>query len=206
MIEITNILDTERYVADLDAIIFDLDDTLYSEKQYVRSGYHAIANAFPQIVDMEEKLWQVFERGGKAIDEVLEAEGQLEKKNEALHIYRYQKPEITFYPGVKELLFRLRESGKKIGIITDGRPEGQNAKIEALGLCSLVDEIIITDELGGIEFRKPCAKAFELMQKRMNISYEKMCYVGDNIKKDFVAPNRLGMQVFHYRNDDGLYN
>ncbi len=39
MTEIQNILDVERLIKDVDAVIFDLDDTLYPEKEYVRSGY-----------------------------------------------------------------------------------------------------------------------------------------------------------------------
>jgi putative hydrolase of the HAD superfamily len=101
------------------------------------------------------------------------------------------------------MLQRLKKQGKKIGIITDGRPEGQRAKIAALQLK--VDECIITDELGGIEYRKPNELAFRLMQERMQVPYEKMVYIGDNIKKDFIAPKRLGMKCIYVRLKDGLY-
>ena len=90
-----------------------------------------------------------------------------------------------------------------MGIITDGRPEGQYAKIRALGLN--VDELIITDELGGIEFRKPNEMAFRLMKMKMDVPYEKMVYIGDNIKKDFIAPKKLGMRSIWFKNPDGLY-
>ena len=39
MILINNILESEMYLNDIQAVIFDLDDSLYSEKSYVRSGY-----------------------------------------------------------------------------------------------------------------------------------------------------------------------
>lgn len=96
-------------------------------------------------------------------------------------------------------------------MITDGRPNGQRAKIKALGIGDLFDKIIITDELGGIEYRKPSPVAFELMQKELSIDtlnpipFNKMCYVGDNIHKDFIAPVQLGMQTFFFNNPDGLY-
>lgn len=38
MIEIDKITDVSNYIDDLKAVVFDLDDTLYSEKEYVRSG------------------------------------------------------------------------------------------------------------------------------------------------------------------------
>jgi putative hydrolase of the HAD superfamily len=203
MIEIKNILDVEQYLDNVDGVIFDLDDTLYSEKEYVRSGYKAVASLFPEVPNMEKKLWYVFERGGRAIDEVLKTEGLLEFKESAVKEYRSHKPSINLYAGVDKLLDRLKGMGKKIGIITDGRPEGQRAKLEALHLE--VDEIIVTDELGGIEFRKPNVMAFMHMQQRMGIEFSKMVYIGDNPQKDFLAPLKLGMQCIYFKNKDGLY-
>lgn len=46
MVEIDNIIDVKKDINNVDAVIFDLDDTLYSEKEYVRSGYQKIAEYF----------------------------------------------------------------------------------------------------------------------------------------------------------------
>lgn len=201
MKEIQNILEVEKYIDCVDAVVFDLDDTLYSEKQYVRSGYKKIAEYFGNS-EMEYQMWSVFETGGLAIDEVLKQHGLMSRKDEALQVYRFQKPDIFLYHGVYEMLERIRKK-KKVGIITDGRPEGQRAKLEALGLN--VDKVIITDELGGVEYRKPNIKAFQIMQEEMQVEYEKMVYVGDNLNKDFIAPKMLNMNVIYFRNKDGLY-
>lgn len=191
----------EQHLKGMEAVIFDLDDTLYSEKDYVRSGYQKIAEYFDDL-SLAGEMWDVFLNGGKAIDEVLAAKDLLGRKGEALHIYRFHTPTIKLYPGVPEMLERIREN-HKIGIITDGRPEGQRAKLAALNLS--VDAVIITDELGGIEFRKPCSKAYEMIQRSFDIPFPKMVYVGDNIKKDFVSPQRLGMESIFFNNKDGLY-
>lgn len=208
MIEIFHILEVKNHVKGLDAVIFDLDDTLYSEKEYVRSGYKKISELFPEVDDAENKLWKLFESGSVAIDEFLKKENLYteEVKQKCLYIYRYQSPEIHLYEGVFQMLQEFKGQGIKIGIITDGRPEGQHAKIAALDLEKLVDYIIVTDELGGTEFRKPNSLAFEKMKTTLNVDYPKMCYVGDNIKKDFIAPQRLGMKSIWFKNKDGLYN
>lgn len=190
----------------LQAVIFDLDDTLYSEKDYVRSGYRAVAALLPEIEDPEEKLWQAFEEGRPAIDHVLEQAGLQDRKAQCVSAYRQHKPDIRLYDGVKELLAAIRQRGIKIGIITDGRPEGQRAKLEALGLYDLVDSVLITDELGGPQFRKPNDIAFRIMQGRFGVPYGRMLYVGDNPEKDFMAPASLGMQWICFRNPDGLYS
>ena len=206
MVEINNILDVEKHLDGISGVVFDLDDTLYSEKDYVRSGYRAVATLFPMVDRMEEKLWEVFLRGGKAIDEVLSMEGlySMVNREKALHAYRFHIPNISLYPGVREMLVRLKKT-RKLGLITDGRPEGQRAKIQALGLDPLLDEIIITDELGGVEYRKPCEKAFLFMENRMKLPAGEMVYVADNPIKDFQAPKLLGMSSIWFKNRDGIY-
>ena len=70
---------------------------------------------------------------------------------------------------------------------------------------ALVDYIIITDELGGVEYRKPNEKAFVIMKDQLHVEYDEMCYVGDNINKDFIAPEKLGMKTFFINNINGIY-
>lgn len=208
MITINNILDVIKYLDNIDGVIFDLDDTLYSEKEYVKSGYVAIEKEFSNIKNMSQKLWDAFLENKNSIDCVLKKEGLLteENKSKALKIYRNHIPNIHLYEGVERIIEQIYEDEKKIGLITDGRPIGQKNKIKALNLEKYIKEIIITDELGGIEYRKPNPKAFEVMQERMKISFKKMVYIGDNINKDFVAPEKLGMNTIYFKNKDGLYN
>lgn len=185
-------------------VIFDLDDTLYSEKQYVRSGYKKIGE-YLEKEDAADKLWIYFKAGKPAIDEYLEEIDEVEKKSECLNLYRNQLPEITLYDGVEEMIKNLKNRGIKVGIISDGRPEGQRNKIKALGLDGLIDDIIITDELGGTQFRKPNDISFRIMQNRWRIPFEQIMYVGDNPNKDFHAPKQLGMRWLYFANGDGLY-
>lgn len=185
-------------------IIFDLDDTLYSEKQYIKSGYKVIAKLLGNEA-YADKLWSYFENGKPAIDELLNEIGCIERKEECLNAYREQIPEITLYDGVVELIEELKNKGIKVGIITDGRVSGQKKKLHALGLDEIVNDIIITDELGGIQFRKPCDIAFRIMQNRWRVSYGQIMYIGDNINKDFQACKQLGMRWKYLKNEDGIY-
>lgn len=207
MTEINNLTELRNHLQGLKAVVFDLDDTLYGEKEYVRSGYKAIANFLPQVERMEEKLWDAFLQKKPAIDEVLKAEGLYteDRKQKCLSVYRDHEPDIHFYDGAKELLQFLRTNGFKLGVVTDGRPKGQRAKIKALKLHEFVDRIIVTDELGGVEYRKPNKTAFVKMQEAFGVAYEEMCYVGDNVNKDFIAPDTLGMRSILFKNKRGLY-
>ncbi len=207
MTVINAILEAEEIARTCKAAIFDLDDTLYLEKSYVKSGYKAVATAFPQIKNMQEKLWTAFLRGGKAIDEVLQSENAFtqENKEKCLQVYRFHTPTIALYDGVEDMLKSLKKSGVKLGLITDGRSEGQRAKIKALGIEKLFDSIVITDELGGVEYRKPNEKAFVFTCERLGVAFADAVYIGDNLKKDFIAPEKLGMKSCYFKNPDGLY-
>lgn len=182
-------------------VIFDLDDTLYSEKEYVRSGYKAVSDYLGG--GYEDRLWSFFEDGKPAIDELLKDLGRESEKDEAVEVYRSHKPDIHLYPGVAEMIGELKVRGIKVGIITDGRPEGQRNKLKALGLD--VDDVIVTDELGGIQFRKPCDIAFKIMLTRWRMNPADVVYVGDNPAKDFQAPQQLGMRNVWFNNREGLY-
>lgn len=207
MIEVNKLADAEEYLSSYRVVLLDLDDTLYSEREYVRSGYEAVSRRFPAIENMADKLWAAFLNGEKAIDAVLLSEGihSPENVDKCLSTYRWHTPRIGLYPEVKALLRALREKGVRLGLITDGRPEGQRAKLRALGLEEWFEKIIITDEMGGIEYRKPNVAAFEEMQRFFAVSYGEMVYVGDNPKKDFIAPQKLGMGWVYFNNSEGLY-
>jgi len=132
MYRINSLLESLHYLDDIKVVLFDLDDTLYSEKDYVKSGYDKISKLFPEISNMSGKLWDAFCAKEKAIDFVLKKEGLYSEQSlkKCLFTYREQNPNITLYPKAKILLEKLKN--KQLGMITDGRIEGQIAKIKAL--------------------------------------------------------------------------
>lgn len=207
MIETANILDIEKFVEKFSAVIFDLDDTLYPETDYVKSGYRQIEKICPEIPNMYSKLWNAFFHEKKPINYVLENENLYteERLQACIKAYREQRPDIHLYAGVSDMILRLKSKGYRLGIITDGRPEGQHSKIEALGLKEYFEKIIITDELGGIQYRKPNPTAFKEMRQALGVEYFEMVYIGDNIEKDLIAPEKLGMGTIFFNNNDGLY-
>ena len=64
---------------------------------------------------------------------------------------------------------------------------------------------MITDELGGVGFRKPCDIPFRIIKKKLGVPFKRMIYVGDSMKKDIFTPRQLGMYSVLYANKDGLY-
>lgn len=205
---LTNIRELPDHIKGLSVILFDLDDTLYAERSYVHSGFARVAEAVKDTIpDAMERMTQAFAEGKPAIDEMLKETGQEsgDMKEKCLFVYRNQVPDIEPYPGVRETLRTLQEMGLRLGMITDGAVSRQLSKVDALNIRQYFDAILVTDALGGRTFWKPNPKAFEVMQKRFQVPFETMAYVGDNRAKDFTAPEELHMRSFYLENKDGLY-
>ncbi len=179
------------------AVIFDLDDTLISERQYIESGYRHISKVLSKKLNKnEDELYQlllnlldespknVFNRLFDKLEIAYTKDSIIELVNE----YRNHFPNIEFFPDVLPCLKKLRERGIKIGIITDGYANAQRQKLKAVKAYDYFDEIIITDALGR-EYWKPHPKAFEMMKERLNVKFDEMVYVGDNPEKDFYISN-----------------
>lgn len=192
------------------AFVFDLDDTLFPEKEYVRSGFRTVAEYFGKtygVKDAYPKLQRLFAENAKGVFDRLCEEEKLSEgaKKEAIETYRTHRPEnLPYADGAEELLKHLRKNGYRLGIITDGRPFAQQAKIDALGVTDLVDEIIITDALGGEEYRKPNPYAFRLMTEKLGVKAEETVYVGDNPQKDFAIKKYLPVTTVRVLGE-GLY-
>ncbi len=176
-------------------VVFDLDDTLYKEVDFLFSGFHAIA---VRIVEKQNSLdeEQVFAQmkrwrteGRNVFDELCRLYPDCLTKEECLDIYRYHIPFILLSDGAKDLLKELKSRGVKLGIVTDGRTRTQMNKITALQLQEFIDkdDIVISESFGS---EKPSEANYRYFMTRYpNAQY---VYIADNTKKDFIMPNRLG--------------
>lgn len=182
-------------------VIFDLDDTLYPERDFARSGFAAV------------DAWAVDKFSvqglGPAMLELLDAghRGNLfgmalmARRPDAsaadiamLHdVYRAHAPTglALFDDGAWALEHYARQSA--LGLITDGHVVMQSSKVRGLRIAHRFREIIYTDTLApGRAMAKPHARAFEVMAATLARPGDRFVYVGDNPSKDFVAPNALG--------------
>ena len=191
------------------ALIFDLDDTLYYEKEYVLGAFKEVAYYLGNKYGInEEKLYfrmkQILETLGRGkIFNIICEENKLNEDIKALvDIYRKSRPKLELYEDSKEFLIWARENGYKLGIITDGCSKVQWNKIEALNMKSVVDKIIVTDDLGK-EFWKPHKKSYFDMMCYFNINKNECIYIGDNPNKDFIGARELGIKTVRIIREKG---
>jgi putative hydrolase of the HAD superfamily len=203
----------------IQAVIFDLDDTLFPEREYAWSGFRAVALAHRGELDDPKAavadLGRLFdgENRARVFDALLrERFGRVDRDllTAMIRTYREHAPAITPYPDVNAALTRLR-ARFKLGLITDGRAEGQWAKIDALQLRPRFDRIIVTADLAAqsqgdaAAWSKPHPRAFEEMAQHLGVPHAGCAYVADNVSKDFVAPNALGWMTVRVLRPGGVY-
>lgn len=189
----------------VDAVVFDLDDTLYPERQYVLSGYRAAGDWLRRSLGTEEHyedwLWSRFLSGESrdafnAISVRYGLDLNEEQIQQIVTVFRHHKPMIEPYPGIDELLIRLGEHAK-LGLLSDGYLPAQQHKLDALGLGDRFDAVLFTESLGRDAW-KPSPAGFEKLTGEFGVEPRRCAYVGDNPAKDFVAPNALGWRTIHY--------
>jgi putative hydrolase of the HAD superfamily len=192
-------------------IVFDLDDTLYLEREYVRSGFRAVgawAETTLGVPDFADRAWRLFEAGihGATFQTVLQECGRKPEPDIVTHmvsIYRCHSPAIELLPDAVHCLSELKRNAL-LAIVTDGPAECQKAKCASLRVRDFVDIIVCTGEWGE-EFYKPHRRAFEFIQTQLGGAGCSFTYVADNPLKDFHAPIALGWETVRVRRPGGLH-
>jgi putative hydrolase of the HAD superfamily len=195
------------------AIVFDLDDTLYAERDYVLSGYSAISEHLSdepaRSKELASWLWERFLTGRAAgafdaLNDNFSLDLNRDQIIELVAVYRTHIPQITLRVGVKELLAKLGDD-KLLGIISDGFLPAQELKLDALGVREYFDTVIFTEAMGR-ESWKPSPDGFEALCQRLQIAAGDCTYIGDNPSKDFAAPNRLGWRTIQLLLDGQIHS
>lgn len=187
-------------------VVFDMDDTLYLERDYVKSGFRAVAEHIGAVADSDAVfayIWQLFESGarGNTFDQLMAKFPDVAAAFEIpdlVHVYRAHKPDISIIPEMRHLISALRYQGLKIGLLSDGPLISQQAKYDALGVSLLADEMLLTDSMGR-QCWKPSPVGFQRLAERMGVANTSLVYIGDNPIKDFIAPRSLGWRTIRLR-------
>lgn len=195
------------------AIVFDLDDTLYPERQYVLSGFRAVAHWAEERFgwparDSATEMRELFDQGERrhVFNRWLAAHGVEPTAwiPTLVGVYRRHSPRIHPYPCVRRLLGRLAAS-YRLGVVTDGYLEVQQRKMAALRLDGPFQAVVYSDAFGRDAW-KPSPRPFRAVLDRLGVEPSRAVYVGDNPAKDFLGARRAGMRSVRIRHSGGLHH
>jgi putative hydrolase of the HAD superfamily len=184
--------------------IFDLDDTLYLEREFLLSAFMSMASEIQELTgqDCLPQMLELYNSGANVfqwIGEEFGARYEALTIDKLLHNYRTHQPFISLCRGAGSFLQQLKDMLVPMGMITDGRSISQRNKLKALGIEALFSDIIISEEFGTA---KPSFRNYEYFSKRYPSG--EFYFFGDNTGKDFMVPYELGWRCFCIK-DNGLH-
>jgi putative hydrolase of the HAD superfamily len=190
----------------LRAVLFDLDDTLFPQADWLDGAWTAVADAGrAQGVDaaaFEAALRAVAAQGsakGHIIDRALGRVGRADVDVAPLvaRFAAHAPAGLDPYPGVADALADL---GRRtpLGLVTDGDPGIQRAKLAALGIEPLFTVVVLSDELGR-EHRKPSPVPFRAALDALGVAATDVVHVGDRPDKDVRGASAAGIRAVRVR-------
>lgn len=202
------------------AIIFDLDDTLYSYNELNEQGINEICNYTCEKLEIKkEKFYEAFDKAKKDVktalgdvasshNRLLYCQKTLENLNEnpfsiALEMYEVYWQHILknmkLKANVLEVLKFCKQKKIKIGICTDLTAHIQHRKIRKLEIDEYIDGIVTSEEAG---VEKPNFKMYNKILEKLDVTPEETLFIGDNLKKDVLGPMEYGMKALWYSKTD----
>ena len=189
----------------IEAVFFDVDDTLVDYDRAARAGFHEVFGA-----DADFALWLVasdphfarYGRGevgfqqmreertadflasaGRVVDRATSDE--IEARRFALVGRSYE-----LFDDVLPCLQALRDRRVRLGLITNNEPVHQRGKLAQVGLSDGFDVVVISGEVG---LAKPDPAIFEYACSAVGVAPHQALHVGDRLDLDALAAAAAGL-------------
>ncbi len=179
----------------VEAVIFDLDNTLYDETQYFLDTF----SKFDVTRGHLNSIKRLFDDGlrytsSDIFKDVLDHfEAYSQKLHEELFFeYKTCDSNIKLDRETLKTFSLLRSKEIRIGVLTNGVVDAQKNKVKILGLSSLVDVIVYAREVGR---EKPHIEAFKFVCDKLKTNPEKCIFVGDDIVNDIQGAENAGLKA-----------
>jgi putative hydrolase of the HAD superfamily len=190
--------------------IFDLDDTIYPEIEYLKSAYRFVAetvirkekNNEIKLENIYTFLIDVFKNEGRVgLYQKLCAEFNIKdfSVEEFLHCLRsvpLNKDELKVFPNIKILLELLIKRNKMLFVITNGNEIQQRNKVNSLNVShSGFTEVIFSSSLGK-EFEKPDPFFLNKIINDYSLKVNEIVFIGDS-DVDKLASEQAGIDFMN---------
>jgi len=208
---------------DLQAVFFDLDETLIKNNIPVRQLFPKVFYDFQDKIGYENKhaFFKVLQEEVKGLwERMFESDINPEQqlvicfikalnntraldptkvprlaKKMVAHFFKLGSFNVELHNGAIETLEGLRKKGIIVGIITNGMETLQIGKIKRLQLDLHIDNLTISAEALA---HKPDKAIFDLALARAGVDAEQAWFVGDHITNDVAGAVRAGLHSIYY--------
>ena len=187
----------------LQAVLFDLDDTLHDKSATLRgvgTRQHEVHQLASLGVPLESWLTRYLALNNQRIEKTqvfstLAAEFNLPTSLTTKLLEEFDAnlgSQAVAYPGAVELLAWCRSRSLRTGIVTNGRDAFQRSKVAGMGVEHLVDAVFTS---GGFGRKKPDLAIFRACLYSLKVNAEDAVFVGDDFDADMQPCLVLGMRT-----------
>ncbi len=187
------------------AVLFDLDDTLYPERDFVDGGFRAVGRFLarhvgisPRVIARRLRVLHDRDGRGRLFDTLLEDLGHEPDPDlvlAAVLAYRTHRPRLRPFPEVVDTLDILHGAGIATGLVSDGLSAVQRRKLAALpAVARLLDVVVLTDELGSTH-AKPSPVPFRVACRMLDADPTTAVYIANDPRKDFAGARAAGLST-----------
>ena len=207
----------------LKAIGFDLDDTLYSRKDFYEHVFDKMQTSVAYLNISFDRFYERFQIYSDAEYEKFmrrEKDRDAYKNDRVISTYKYFDTQITvdaavifnalylyyrnkieYRVGVVETLEYLKKQGYKLFVLTNGPMRDQLNKLEQLQIEKYIsrEDWYISDELNTT---KPEKKIFKIVENRIEFQGNEILYIGDSFENDILGASQLGWETVYLKVHD----
>ena len=101
---------------------------------------------------------------------------------------------LKLYPGTKAMLTFLRESGKKVYLLSNAQRSFTAYELDSLGITDCFDDIFISSDYGT---KKPDSLFFKALIEKHKLDVKESIYIGNDSICDIYGASRLKMDTFY---------
>jgi putative hydrolase of the HAD superfamily len=213
-----------RVSPSLDAVLFDIDDTLYSTTAFARDARRNAVQAMiahgldlPEeeaIRELAEVVSEFTSNYDEHLDRLLDRLGPAHwgGRNPAVLIaagivayHQTKERQLRPLPDATAILRTLHRGRVRTGIVSAGLRVKQAEKLVRLGVLPWLDPgaIFFSDQMG---VSKPNPKIYAKACEALRLSPSRVLYVGDRPETDVHPPKKIGMRTVHFRGAHGRYS
>ncbi len=185
-------------------VVFDVDDTLYDASFQMST---ARLNAIRAMIEaglpanieiayrvLEEIVRESGRHYNRQYDELLERLGLgWNPRVIAAGVIAYRETSSAYlkpYPDTVSVLLKLRESGYKLGIVSEGRAVKQWQKLIQLGVQHLFHRVVISEEM---KADTVTPEMFNRLLGDLGVSSGEAVFVGNQPDTDILCANKVGL-------------
>jgi len=197
----------------IDAVIFDLDNTLTdfmrAKEESIRAAALAMVDAGlnqdPE--DVAERIFAIYRDRGIEHQRVFnlfleETLGQVEDHILAAAVVAYRRARdgsLVLYPHAKFVLNLLLKQGYKLAVVSDAPRFEAWVRLVYLGLQHTFDLVLTFDDTG---HRKPDPEPFRMALERLETSPDRAVIIGDWKERDIAGGHNAGLHTVYARYGD----